>query len=194
MLLDVVDVIELVSQGIVDIDCENLPIRLALVDERHVAQDFDPDDGAALVDSLSDLAHVDRVAVALAFGRLVRVVGILPRLRDGAVIPNVALKPKSILIIFPSIEIFSFYLVGKAIGDESQFALLHVLLDGIHLFAEVDFHLSVGPARNFDDHVENLFRLISAAKKEKFSHVMSICRHASDRFLIGRKWPIWTSG
>jgi hypothetical protein len=46
--------------------------------------------------------------------------------------------------------------VGEAVADKPQFALFDVLLDGIVVVVLADFLLGVGPARDFDDHVEDL--------------------------------------
>ena len=39
--------------------------------------------------------------------------------------------------------------------------LLDVLLDGVHLFGGGDFHLGIGPAGHFNDHVVDLVLGIS---------------------------------
>jgi hypothetical protein len=67
--LDVVDVVELGGQRVVDVDGDDLPVALALVDEADGAQDFDLDDRAALVDARADLAHVQWIVVAGAASR-----------------------------------------------------------------------------------------------------------------------------
>jgi hypothetical protein len=46
--------------------------------------------------------------------------------------------------------------VGETVADKPQFALFDVLLDGIVVLVLADFLLGVGPARDFDDHVEDL--------------------------------------
>jgi hypothetical protein len=66
----------------------------------------------------TDLNDVDRVAVPLALGVRVDVVGVFPRLRDRPVVPDVAL-------------------VRKAVGGKSQFSLLHILDQMSNLFTSV---------------------------------------------------------
>ena len=61
-----------------------------------------------LVNFRPDFADVDWVAVALALSVAVDVVRVLPGLRNGAVVPDVAL-------------------VREAVGHEAQLALFHVL-------------------------------------------------------------------
>lgn len=46
-------------------------------------------------------------------------------------------------------------LVREAIPNESQLSLLGVLQDGIESLFFGDFHLGVGPTRNFHNHVED---------------------------------------
>jgi hypothetical protein len=45
--------------------------------------------------------------------------------------------------------------VGEAVSHIAQATLLDVLLDGVERLLLGDFHLGIGPAGNFDDHVEN---------------------------------------
>jgi len=47
-------------------------------------------------------------------------------------------------------------LVGEAVADKAQLALLDVLLDGIEGLILGDLELGVGPARNLDNHVEDV--------------------------------------
>lgn len=49
----------------------------------------------------------------------------------------------------------------EAVADESQPALLDILFNGIERFLFGDLHFGVGPARDFDDHVENTIALVS---------------------------------
>jgi hypothetical protein len=80
--LDVLDVVELGGQWVVHVDDHDLPVRLALVKQRHDTEDLDLDDLAGLVNKLADLADVQRVVVALCLGLLVCDIGVLPRLQQ----------------------------------------------------------------------------------------------------------------
>ena len=62
-------------------------------------------------------------------------------LGEGAVVPDVAV-------------------VGEAVADVTQTALLHVLLDGVEGLLLGDLHLRVGPAGDLDDHVEDAIGLV----------------------------------
>ena len=120
--LDVLDVVELGGERVVDVDDDDLPVGLALVEQRHDAEDLDLLDLAGLGDELADLADVERVVVALLLGLGVGDVGVLPGLGEGAVVPEVAL-------------------VREAVSDISKLALLDVLLDGVEelLLGDLEF-------------------------------------------------------
>jgi hypothetical protein len=130
--LDILNVIQLGSERIIDVDDDNLPIGLALVQQRHHAQHFDLLDLAGFGDEFADLAHVERVVVALLLGFGVGDVGVFPRLREGAVVPEVAL-------------------VWEAVAHEAQLALLGVLLDGVErlVFGDLLTHI---PTVSLDHH------------------------------------------
>jgi hypothetical protein len=50
--------------------------------------------------------------------------------------------------------------VGEAVAHVAQAALFDILLDGIKGLFLGNFHLSIRPAGNFDNHVENAIALI----------------------------------
>ena len=50
--------------------------------------------------------------------------------------------------------------VGEAVADVAQTALLDVLLDGVEGLLLRDLHLRVRPARDLDDHVEDAVALV----------------------------------
>lgn len=110
--LDVLDVVELGGKRVVHVNDDDLPVRLLLVEQRHDAEDLDLLDLAGVADQLANLADVERIVVALGLGLGVDGVGVLPGLGEGTVVPQVAL-------------------VGEAVSDVSQLALLDVLLDGV---------------------------------------------------------------
>jgi hypothetical protein len=68
MPLDVLDVIELGREGIKDIDNDDLPISLALVEQSHDAEDLDLLNLANIADLLADFADIERIVVALGLG------------------------------------------------------------------------------------------------------------------------------
>ena len=112
MPLHILDIVESRRERIVDIDDDDLPVRLAFVKECHDAEDFDLLDFTRFGDEFADLADVEGVIVALLLRLRVRDVGVLPGLREGAVVPEVAF-------------------VGEAVADEAELALLGILLDWV---------------------------------------------------------------
>ena len=52
-------------------------------------------------------------------------------------------------------------MVREAVANIPKLALLDILLDGIERLLFGNLHLSVGPAGNLDDHVENSITLVS---------------------------------
>lgn len=98
MPLDVFDVVELGRQGIVDVDDNDLPIGLFLVQERHDAKDLDLLDLADISHRLADLAHIERVVVTLGLGLRMHDVGIFPRLEGPSAAPRRSIFPSRIVL------------------------------------------------------------------------------------------------
>lgn len=80
MSLDILNVVQLGSEGVVDVNDDDLPVGLALVEESHDTEDLDLLDLTRLADKLANLADVERVVVALSLGLGVSDVGVLPGL------------------------------------------------------------------------------------------------------------------
>lgn len=78
--LDILDVIQLRSERVVNVDDHNLPVSLLLVEQGHDAENLDLDDLAGLRDELANLADVQRVVVTLGLGLGVDHVGVFPSL------------------------------------------------------------------------------------------------------------------
>jgi hypothetical protein len=112
--LNVLNVVQARRKRVVDVDDNNLPVGLALVEKSHHTENLDLLDFTRLGDELADLADVQRVVVTSLLGLGVDNVGVFPGLREGTVVPEVTL-------------------VREAVADESQLALLGVLLDGVEL-------------------------------------------------------------
>lgn len=83
MTLNVLDVIELWGKRVVDIDDNDFPVSLLLVEQGHDTKHLDLFHLAAVSDQLSDFADVEGVVVALSFGFRVDNVGVFPRLAKG---------------------------------------------------------------------------------------------------------------
>lgn len=134
MALDILDIVELSSQRIVDVDDNNLPVGLLLVQQSHHAEDLDLLDLARVANQLTDLTNVKRVVVALGLGLGVDAIRVFPRL-----------VLVSMLLFIPSPSLAETYLregtvvpeitlVGEAVTDIPQLALLDILLDGVEEF------------------------------------------------------------
>lgn len=133
MSLDILNVVELGGERVVDVNDDDLPVSLLLVEESHDTENLDLLDLANVADKLTDLANVERVVVTLGLGLGVNGIGVLPGLRcckryeqehvlsdvegltclgEGTIVPEVTL-------------------VGEAVANEAKLALLGVLLDGV---------------------------------------------------------------
>jgi len=141
MALDVLDVVQFGREWVLHVDDEDFPVRLALVEERHDPEDLDLLDLSNVPDLLPNLADVQRIVVTPGLGLSMLLSGILPRLGESTVIPDVPV-------------------VGKAVAHEAQAALLDILLDGVERLLLGNFHLGIRPAGNFDNHVEYAIALI----------------------------------
>ena len=158
--LDIFDVVQLGSERIGNIDDDDLPVCLTLVEESHDTEDLDLFNLAGETDLFTDLANVEGIIVTLGLGFGVRVVGVLPgleehhyftgsadewvgwtNLRECAVVPDVAV-------------------MGEAVANETQTTLLDVLLDWIEWLLLADLELCVGPTRDLDNHVEDAIALV----------------------------------
>jgi hypothetical protein len=127
--LDVLDVVELGGEGVVDVDDDDLPVGLTLVEESpadrqirkrsanrasewrrvnreglHDTEDLDLLDLTDVADLLSDLANVEGVVVTGSLGLGVGLGRVLPGLGEGTVVPDVTV-------------------VREAVSDESELAL-----------------------------------------------------------------------
>lgn len=148
MALDVLNVVKLWGERVVDVDDDDLPVGLALIEQGHDAEDLDLLDLASVADGLADLAHVQRVVVAFGLGLRVRVRRVFPGLSDATQVtsaseadaeghPTCGNAPLSHDIrinankrrrysLVPDVAV-----VRKAVADEAELALLGVLQDRV---------------------------------------------------------------
>lgn len=141
VLLDVLDVIQLGCQWVVDVDGDDLPVRLALVKQGHDTQDLDLLHLTWVGDVFTDLTHVQRIVVSGRVGLWVHLVWVLPGLWERTVVVDVPL-------------------VWEAVSHKSQLALLGVLDDWVQGLLLCDLQLCVGPSWHLHNHVQDLLRLI----------------------------------
>lgn len=78
--LDVLNVVQLGGERVVDVDDNDLPVRLLLVKQGHDTKDLDLLDLAGVADQFTDLTNVQRVVVTLGLGLGVDAVGVFPGL------------------------------------------------------------------------------------------------------------------
>lgn len=78
--LNILNVVELRSQGVVDVDDNDLPVGLLLIEKSHHTEDLNLLDLTGVADELTDLANVERVVVTLGLGLGVDGVGVFPGL------------------------------------------------------------------------------------------------------------------
>jgi hypothetical protein len=79
--LDIFDIIKLGSQWVVDINDDDLPISLLLIEQSHNPKDLHLLDLTWISNQLADLADVQWVVVSLGLGLRVNNIGVLPCLR-----------------------------------------------------------------------------------------------------------------
>lgn len=65
--LDVLNVVQFPGKGILDVNDDDLPVGLALIQERHNTEDLDLLDLSDIADLLADLTDIKRVVVPLGF-------------------------------------------------------------------------------------------------------------------------------
>jgi len=139
--LNILDIVQLGCQWVVDINDNDLPVSLFLVEESHDTENLDLLDLSWVADELTDFANIEWVVVALGLGLRVDLVWVFPSLGESSVVPEIAL-------------------VWEAVTDETKLALLGVLEDWVELSLLGDLHLSIGPAWDLDDHVKDSVLLI----------------------------------
>lgn len=90
MPLDILNIVQSARQGIIDINDDNLPVGLSLVQECHNTEDLDLLDFSDLGDTFADLADVEGIVVAVGFGLGVGDRGVFPCLGEGSVVPDLS--------------------------------------------------------------------------------------------------------
>ena len=85
MALDILNVVELRGKRILDVNDNDLPVGLLLVEKSHHTENLDLLDLAGVADKLTDLANIERIVVTLGLGLGMDNVGVLPGLRGGSI-------------------------------------------------------------------------------------------------------------
>jgi hypothetical protein len=87
--LDILNVVESRSKGVVDINDKDLPVGLSLIEESHDTEDLDLLDLTGVTDGLSDLTDIEGVVVTVSASLGVLDGWVLPSLGEGSVVPDV---------------------------------------------------------------------------------------------------------
>lgn len=127
MSLNILNVIELRSQWVVDIDDNDLPVGLLLIEQGHNTENLDLLDLTRVSDQFTNLANVQWIVVTLGLGLWVDNVRVLPSLISNQLVSQIIrIHSKSYLregTVVPEIT-----LVWEAVADETKLALLDILL------------------------------------------------------------------
>lgn len=134
MSFDILDIVELRSQRVIDVDNNDLPVGLLLVEKGHNAEDLDLLDLARLGNELANLADVQRVVVSLGLGLWVDNVGVFPGLYSQSTIIRKVRVDKVSAYLREGTVVPKVALVREAVPHISELALLDVLLDRVESF------------------------------------------------------------
>ena len=129
--IHIMNIVQILGQRVIHVNRKDFPVSFALKDNHQFiksnsfkkstnlvnhsedSQDLDLDNGTPRMDPLTNLAHIDRIVVTLAVGRVVGMVGILeksqfycpwlqivqthlPSLRDCSVVPDISVVREAI--------------------------------------------------------------------------------------------------
>lgn len=118
-LFDVLNVFQLISQRVVDVDSKKFPVCLAFINQSECSKNFNLNNVTARSDTRSNLTNVNRIVVTATSCCLIDMIGIFPSLRQSSVVPDVAVMRENVCY-------------------EAQLLLLDVLLDGIEWIRQRD--------------------------------------------------------
>lgn len=140
--LDILNIVEFGGQRIVDIDNNDLPVSLTLVQKSHHTQNLDLLDLANVSNFFTDFTDIQWIVVTLGLGLRVGDVWVFPGLWECTIVVDVAM-------------------VRETVAHKSQFSLLGVLENGIQLVLLGDLHLGVSPSGHLNNHVQDGLLLVS---------------------------------
>ena len=80
MPLNVLDIIELWRQWIIDVDDNDFPISLSLVEQCHDSKDLDLLNLTRCCDEFTNLTNIKRIIVSFGFGLGMNYIGVFPSL------------------------------------------------------------------------------------------------------------------
>jgi hypothetical protein len=80
--LNILDAVEVGSKSIIDVDDDDLPVGLTLIEKGHDAKNLDLLDLSSVANLLADLANVEGIVVTESLSVLVLVGGVFPGLEN----------------------------------------------------------------------------------------------------------------
>ena len=80
MTLDILNIIQLGRERVLDVNDEDLPVGLALIEKSHDAEDFNLLNLPYVTHLFADLADIQRIVVAIGLGLAMLLSRILPSL------------------------------------------------------------------------------------------------------------------
>jgi len=162
MPLHIFNIVEFRSKWIGHVHDDDFPIRFAFIEESHDTEYFDLFDLTYVADLFADLADVERVVVAFGFSLDMRLGGVFPCLCNACVWVGVNYSGSGLSTYLRESTIVPYVtMMRETVPDITQTTFLDILSDRVERLFFRNFELSIGPTRNFNDHVENPTRLIS---------------------------------
>jgi hypothetical protein len=80
--LNILDAVEVGSKSIIDVDDDDLPVGLTLIEKGHDAKNLDLLDLSSVANLLADLANVEGIVVTESLSVLVLVGGVFPGIEN----------------------------------------------------------------------------------------------------------------
>lgn len=84
MALNILNVVELRGKRVVDINDDDLPVGLFLIEQGHHTKNLDLLDLTGVANKLTNLADIERIVVTLGLGLGVSLSRVFPSLKKGA--------------------------------------------------------------------------------------------------------------
>ena len=107
MSLNILNIVQSSSERVVDVDDEDFPVGLSLIEQSHDTQDFDLFDLSDVSYGFTNLTDVQWVVVTVRTGFGVFLLRVFPGLGEGTVVPDVTV-------------------VGETVSDVSKLSLFDV--------------------------------------------------------------------
>jgi len=104
--------VELGSERVIDINDNELPVSLALIEQSHDTKNLDLLDLTRVSNLLTNFADINGIIVTASLGFRMGLVGIFPSLGKSTIVPDVTL-------------------VGEAVANITKLALLDILLNRV---------------------------------------------------------------